>query len=240
MKVLVVDDDVVSRMVLMHLIDGLKGYQVAEAEDGQDAWEQLAAGLRPAVCFCDMRMPRLSGMDLLARIKADPRLAGIHVVMVSSANEVDVVEQAASQGAAGYIIKPFHGEQVRSYLARLAPLSSTPPAEAQGASEAPRDTLQRLGIHADRLLAYLGGFDKQIAAAQEELPALLGQPGGEARGRIDRLLTGCQTLGLHGAAAALSALGPAPDAPAVQQALALCAAACAAQLDHVRRLHAAA
>ena len=44
MKVLVVDDDVVSRMVLMHLIDSEGPVEVAEAEDGVDAWDQLAGG----------------------------------------------------------------------------------------------------------------------------------------------------------------------------------------------------
>jgi two-component system chemotaxis response regulator CheY len=235
MKVLVVDDDVVSRMVLMHLIDGLGGYEVAEAEDGQEAWELLAGGLRPAVCFCDMRMPRLSGLELLQRIKSEPALKAISVVMVSSANEVGVVQEAQEHGAAGYIVKPFHGEQVRHHLARLVPEQP-----AAHAAETPQETMQRLGINADRLLAYLGGFDKQVSAATEELPALLAQPGDEARRRIERLLAGCQTLGLHGAAAALTVLGPAPDGAAVRHALSLTAAAVGAQLDSVRRLHAAA
>lgn len=247
MKVLVVDDDVVSRMVLMHLIDAMQGYDVAEAEDGQDAWEQLAAGLRPAVCFCDMRMPRLSGMELLQRIKADPALRSTHVVMVSSANEAHIVEAATSQGAAGYIIKPFNGEQVRSHLARLqqsgTEVLTDAPAEAPAgapASEAPRDTLQRLGIGTERLLAYLGGFDKQLAQAAADLPRLLKDSPAEARVRIERLVTGSRTLGLHGAVASLDGLQSfgAPDAMAVERALHTTAAAVAAQLDAVRRLHA--
>jgi CheY-like chemotaxis protein len=75
MKVLVVDDDVVSRMVLMHLIDSCGSFDIVEAEDGADAWQQLEAGLRPAICFCDLRMPRLSGMELLQRVKATPKSA---------------------------------------------------------------------------------------------------------------------------------------------------------------------
>ena len=39
MEVLVVDDDVVSRMVLMHLVDSCGAYEIFEAEDGLDAWE---------------------------------------------------------------------------------------------------------------------------------------------------------------------------------------------------------
>ena len=78
MKVLIVDDDVVSRMMLMHMIDSAAGgvFDVLEAEDGGDAWEQLDGGAGPAIVFCDLRMPRLSGMELLARVKADARFAG--------------------------------------------------------------------------------------------------------------------------------------------------------------------
>jgi CheY-like chemotaxis protein len=74
MKVLVVDDDVVSRMMLMHLVDSCGKYDILEAEDGADAWRQLEAGLRPAITFCDLRMPQLSGTELLARVKAHPDL----------------------------------------------------------------------------------------------------------------------------------------------------------------------
>ncbi|MFS2020103.1 response regulator transcription factor [Massilia sp. CT11-108] len=44
-------------------------FDVLEAEDGADAWAQLDAGANPALLFCDLRMPRLSGMELLARVR---------------------------------------------------------------------------------------------------------------------------------------------------------------------------
>ena len=49
MKVLVVDDDIVSRMVLMHLLDGCGINDIVEADDGEDAWQQLQQGLRPVL-----------------------------------------------------------------------------------------------------------------------------------------------------------------------------------------------
>src|SRR5438067_12753399 len=106
MKVLVIDDDVVSRMVLMHLIDSCGRFEILEAEDGEDAWQQLACGLRPVICFCDLRMPRLSGMGLLQRVKADAALGEMPFVLVSSAADRATVNQAAGLGADGYIVKP--------------------------------------------------------------------------------------------------------------------------------------
>ena len=82
MKVLVVDDDVVSRMMLMHLVDACAPCEILEAEDGEDAWRLLADGLRPDIVFSDLRMPRLDGLALLARLRADPALAATPFVLV--------------------------------------------------------------------------------------------------------------------------------------------------------------
>jgi two-component system chemotaxis response regulator CheY len=206
MKVLVVDDDVVSRMVLMHLIDGCGKFDIVEAEDGADAWQQLAAGLRPLICFCDLRMPRLSGMDLLQRVKGEAHLASMPFVLVSSATDQDTVQQATAIGATGYIVKPFQADQVRGHLAAFLAQAVS---GVQHEAEAPSATLVRLGINGERLLIYLAGFQNQLRSAGPELEGLLahGQHD-EALLRIERLQAGCVTLGLHGAAALLREFGP--------------------------------
>lgn len=216
MKVLVVDDDVVSRMVLMHLIDSCGVHDIVEADDGADAWQQLESGLRPALCFCDLRMPRLSGMELLQKVRADSALDAMPLVLVSSANDQETVRVAVQAGAAGYIVKPFQQEQVRQHLdACCHPDTAL-------AAEAPSLTLQRLGVDAERLLAYLAGFRQQAGAASGHIEALLrdGEPA-LARQQVERLHLGCTTLGLHGAAAGLAALlqTGALDGVAVQMAL---------------------
>lgn len=206
MKVLVVDDDVVSRMVLMHLIDSCGSFDIVEAEDGADAWQQLEDGLRPAICFCDLRMPRLSGMELLQRVKAHPEINSMPFVLVTSANDKDTVQEAARFGAAGHIVKPFQAEQVRVHLVDFLDQAAN---GYEHEAEAPADTLRRLGINSERLLVYLSGFQNQLTAAASELQAMLtnGQQA-EAQLRIDRLHAGCVTLGLHGAAAALKDIAP--------------------------------
>ncbi len=234
MKVLVVDDDVVSRMVLMHLIDACGEFEILEAEDGADAWEQLEQGLRPAICFCDLRMPRLSGMDLLQRVKAHGNLGTMPFVLVSSATDRDTVEQASGLGAAGYIVKPFQGEQVREHMAVFAPA-----ADSAGAED-PHLTMQRLGIGADRLMVYLGGLQAQLTTGAADIASLLGRADqAAARMRIERLQAGCATLGLLVPAAALKTLtGAELDGARVQAALAEAVRAAMQQSDTVKRLHA--
>lgn len=208
MKVLAVDDDVVSRMMLMHLVDSCGQYEIVEAEDGEDAWRRLAAGLRPGIVFCDLRMPRLDGMALLARVRAarhDPALQALPFVLVSAASDADTLAEAGRLGADGYIVKPFAAGQVRTQLARLAPLD-----------EEAASVLQRLVITPERLLAYLGGLQRQL---EEAGPGLAALPL-DRDARLERLAEGCATLGLAGSAARLRAVIAGGDAQALQAALA--------------------
>jgi two-component system chemotaxis response regulator CheY len=206
MKVLVVDDDVVSRMVLMHLIDSCGKFEIVEAEDGADAWEQLEAGLRPAICFCDLRMPRLSGMELLQRVKGHADIGAMPFVLVTSANDKDTVSEATQAGAAGYIVKPFQAGQVRVHLASFLDQAAS---GYDHQAEVPADTQRRLGINGERLLVYLSGFQNQLTAAAGDLESLLSRgEQREAQARLDRLHAGCATLGLHGAADALKSVAP--------------------------------
>jgi two-component system chemotaxis response regulator CheY len=229
MKVLIVDDDVVSRMMLMHMIDSTASgvFDVLEAEDGEDAWAQLAGGADPALLFCDLRMPRLSGMELLARVKADARFAGLPFVLVSAAADGATMEQALSLGAAGYIVKPFDAARVAQHL---HPLMRTQ-------DEQPAATLRRLGIDATRLLLYLGGLQRQLVSAGADLGALLAASQVDAaRAHLARLCEGCRTLGLHGAAAGFDALRSAPDGAALTRELEAAHRAVLRQTDALRHL----
>lgn len=234
MKVLVVDDDVVSRMVLMHLVDSCGRYDIVEAADGQDAWDQLEAGLRPAVLFCDLRMPRLSGMDLLARVRADPMLHAMPFILVTSSTDTATLNEAAGLGMSGFIVKPFQAGQVRVHLAAF----SDPPPGWVHRAEPPVATLARLRIDAARLLAYLGGFQVQLTAASGDIDAMNARGEKEAaRERIERLRTGCVTLGLSGAADSFEALGPrGHDGDRVHQVLADAVRAVLAQAGLARAL----
>jgi len=218
MKVLVVDDDVVSRMMLMHLVDSCGNYDILEAEDGADAWRQLQDGLLPAIVFCDLRMPNLSGTDLLARVRGVPGLAGLPFVLVSAANDGATIGEAEALGANGYVVKPFRIEGLRPHLMALA------------SDEAPGASARRLGIDAARLALYLGGLERQLAEAAAALGTTLAQ--GDTRAAIERLARlreGCVMLGLHSAATGLARAEAAPAEPAVAQALAAARAAVAHQ-----------
>jgi two-component system chemotaxis response regulator CheY len=195
MKALVVDDDIVSRMALMDLLSAYGVFELFEAADGEAAWALLAAGLRPAICFCDVRMPRLSGIALLQRMKADAQLAAVPFVLVSSASDRATVIEAVRLGALGYILKPLHAADARAHLDKIFRTT------LDRLAEHPAATMQRLAIGPDRLAAYLGAFGAQLADAGGEIAHLLGAAAvGDARLRVDAVHAGCMTLGLWHAA----------------------------------------
>ncbi len=201
MQALVVDDDIVSRMALVDLLSAYGVFDLVEAEDGAAAWALLQEGLRPVICFCDVRMPRMSGIDLLQKMKAEPALAALPFVLVSSASDRDTVLQAVTLGAVGYILKPLHAADARAHLEKIFRIT------LDKLAEDPLATAQRLNIGSERLQAYLAAFGEQLVVGRRELAALLDAGNHEhARMRIDAIHTGCLTLGLWQGACALDAV----------------------------------
>jgi two-component system chemotaxis response regulator CheY len=194
MKVLVVDDDVVARMMLMHLVDSCGRHEIIEAEDGAGAW-RLLHDEQPGIVFCDLRMPHLSGLELLRRLRADPGLKALPFVLVSAAADGATRDEALAAGADGYIVKPFRQDDVRAQFARLF----AQPGEGDD-DEPPLEVARRLGIDSARLQLYLEGLGRQLEAAGLELAAADAET---MAARLARLRDGCATLGLRSAVAAL-------------------------------------
>jgi two-component system, cell cycle response regulator len=113
-SVLVAEDSPVIRAVLVEQLQS-RGYRVIEAGDGEQA---LAACFRerPDVVLLDVEMPQLDGHAVLARIKADPRLADIPVVFVTSRVTTEDVVDGLRLGAHDYLRKPFEPSEL---LARV-------------------------------------------------------------------------------------------------------------------------
>jgi CheY-like chemotaxis protein len=83
--VLVVDDDQSVRRVLARLVSSL-GYTVFEAEDGQDAWDALLRA-RPDIVVSDLQMPLCDGRELCRRIRADPSMGHVRIVIITGSQE---------------------------------------------------------------------------------------------------------------------------------------------------------
>ncbi|GAB4243399.1 MAG: hypothetical protein Kow0049_32980 [Stanieria sp.] len=104
--VLIIDDSVTVRE-LLSMTFKKAGFQVEQARDGQEAWDKLKAGLDCDLAFCDIEMPRLNGLELLARLQEDEKLSALPVAMLTSRGAQKMRNIAAKRGAKGYFVKPY-------------------------------------------------------------------------------------------------------------------------------------
>jgi len=105
-RILVVDDNEENRGMLGRRLER-QGYEVRAAAGGGEALAMLAAAAADLVLL-DVMMPDLDGYAVLARLKADPALRDIPVLMISSLDEVDSVARCIELGADDYLPKPFN------------------------------------------------------------------------------------------------------------------------------------
>jgi two-component system response regulator AtoC len=107
-RVLVVDDEENIRLVLRTLLKK-NGYDVEVADSGEAALA-LVDSFGPDVIITDVRMPKMSGLDLLATLKAKNALAT--VIVMSAYGSIDLALEAIQAGAYDYVSKPFKPDEV--------------------------------------------------------------------------------------------------------------------------------
>ncbi len=113
-RVLVVDDNEALRDNLAEALQ-LEGYAVAAAADAETALAQLEEAPPPRVILLDYKLPGMSGADLLAKIRADARLAGVRVVMTTGSVGIRALTAAAD----AVLMKPFGVRELLSALKRV-------------------------------------------------------------------------------------------------------------------------
>ena len=116
--VMVVDDSLTVRRVTQRLLVR-EGWRVVLAKDGLEALERLAEE-RPVVLLTDIEMPRMDGFDLVRNVRADPRLADLPVVMITSRIAQKHRDYAAELGVQHYLGKPYSEEELLSLVAQYA------------------------------------------------------------------------------------------------------------------------
>lgn len=129
--VLVVDDNEMNRDMLSRRLKR-QDYEVMVAEDGEKALEMLQAHPFDLVLL-DIMMPKLSGYDVLERIKKDDTTRELPVIMISAVDDLDSVVKCIELGAEDYLFKPFNpvllkarvGASLEKRLLRRGSVSTT-------------------------------------------------------------------------------------------------------------------
>ena len=117
-RILVVDDSITVREVQRSLLQN-RGYEVEVAVDGMDGWNALRAA-QYDLTITDVDMPRMTGIELVSKIKADAKLNSLPVIIVSYKDREEDRLRGLEAGADRYLTKSsFHDETLLSAVAEL-------------------------------------------------------------------------------------------------------------------------
>ena len=118
-KILIVDDAVSMRqMVSFTLKQG--GYEVVEAEHGQDALNKLRSNTVDLI-ITDLNMPVMDGITLIRNVRKMPSMKSKPILMLTTEGLAAKKEQGKAAGATGWIVKPFDPDKLLQTLAKVLP-----------------------------------------------------------------------------------------------------------------------
>ena len=199
LRVLVVDDNEANRGVLLGLL-AQAGVEAEAVADAAAAWARLRAGGPFHLVLLDWHLPDRSGFELAVEIRADPALAQLPLVMMSSAGATDDSAMAAEVRFEAYLPKPVRAAQLRRCLARAANRPEASAASAPRTDRAPAGGGLRLLLAEDnvanqmvaRLLLEKMGHAIDIVVDGRQALAML------AERTYDAVLMDCQMPVLDG------------------------------------------
>ena len=114
-KILVVDDD---PAIVGLVIEMLEGHAVSSCGNGSDGIE-MARKVMPDLIVMDVSMPKLSGTVACARIKGDPAMAHIPVILLTGWGKISDIEEGFTAKADDYIVKPFSPRTLKNRIEQL-------------------------------------------------------------------------------------------------------------------------
>ena len=117
-KVLIVDDEPNNVDFLEQALED-SGYQLITATNGQEALNKIQSE-QPDLILLDLNMPIMDGFTVLAKVKEDPNLRDIPVIIISSEHESKSIVKGIKQGAEDYLTKPVNAgllvKKVKDFL----------------------------------------------------------------------------------------------------------------------------
>jgi len=124
--VLIVEDSENSAAMLEMAFLGIPGVSVRLAASAAEAWRILDAGPEAVgVLVTDLNMPRMDGYELIGRVRADQRLAGLPIIVVSADTDPSTPQRVAALGVDAFFPKPFSPALVRRKLEQLLDVRTT-------------------------------------------------------------------------------------------------------------------
>lgn len=116
-RILTVEDSTSLREMIAFTL-GEAGYEVFQAEDGQDALDKLN-GFKPDLVITDLNMPRMNGIELTRSLRNHPDHRFVPIIFLTTESQVQKKQSAKEAGATGWIVKPFKPEQLLQVVRKV-------------------------------------------------------------------------------------------------------------------------
>ncbi len=117
-RVLVVDDFATMRRILKNILKQLDFKNLVEADDGTTAWDVLEDQSIDLI-ISDWNMPKMSGIDLLKKVRASDKYKKTPFLMVTAEAQKQNVIEAVQAGVSNYVVKPFTAEAIFEKLDKI-------------------------------------------------------------------------------------------------------------------------
>jgi two-component system chemotaxis response regulator CheY len=115
LRILVVDDVSFARKLISTMLNQMGILNVSEASNGDDALIHL--GRHPVdLLICDWHMPNMTGLEVLSRVRSQVRRNDLPVLMVTSEQNREKVQEAIHAGVTSYIVKPFQPATLKAHI----------------------------------------------------------------------------------------------------------------------------
>ncbi len=118
-RIMTVDDSASVRMMVSFSLKQA-GYEVVEAHDGMDALDKINDESETIhMVIADINMPGIDGIELIGKLRADPRHKFIPIIMLTTESQESMKQKGRKAGATGWIVKPFKPEQLLAVVKRV-------------------------------------------------------------------------------------------------------------------------
>jgi len=116
---LIVDDSTTMRQMVAFTLREA-GFEVIEAENGQDALNKIGSN-KINIVITDLNMPVMDGFTFIKNVRAMPALKFVPILMLTTESQLSKKEQGKAAGATGWIVKPFEIEKLLQTISKVLP-----------------------------------------------------------------------------------------------------------------------
>ena len=126
-KVLVVDDILSMRHIVKRALLEIGFKDIQDAHNGEEGLEKLQGG-EFGLLLLDWNMPVMSGIEMLRKVRADPSLQSLPVLMITAEAKAEQIMKAVQAGVSDYLVKPFSTQSLQEKLEKIFKKISKPKA----------------------------------------------------------------------------------------------------------------